>query len=589
MSAKAAPNLALPQWADQMRKIFRSGSISQFLLHGAIFDLTPYTGPDGTTQLMGLKQFLEQVMLQPFDVVVRYDRGTGIRVVKGLDQVHRFLKTYDEFNNTAYARSPASIPRQPEVALEVLDRLVDWCTQHTVIQGKDLVRKPWRLALVIDYVQYVAPQGGSLQVSTAYGRSVIRLLEWANDPALTEASALTILLSENLADVNASISNNPYSAKLHVALPTAPELERFIEILSERDPGLEKALKLAPSVIASRMVGLSRVNLRNALMFAARNGISIDSEYLADKRRELIEKECRGLLDFIESERTLEDVAGHTEARKWLREDTKLLKGGNLRSIPMGYLFCGRIGTGKTWLTTCWAGEIGVPCVVFKNFRDKWQGQTEGNLEKIFEILHALGQVMVFVDEADQATGQRGGGSTDGGLSGRVYAMLAKEMSNTDNRGKIIWIFATSRPDLLEVDLKRPGRLDVHIPLFPPQNSEERQALLKALARKTGVKTRKLPTLPDIDGLGGNEMEALLVRARRIYDLQTGKKRKRSFEKILEDVITDFRPMAHTAKLDYMDLVAVKECTDSRFLPEKFRNVSQDEIDARIEALQTRI
>ena len=112
----------------------------------------------------------------------------------------------------------------------------------------------------------------------------------------------------------------------------------------------------------------------------------------------------------------------------------------------MGYLIAGRIGTGKTFLVQCWAGELGIPCVVFKNFRDRWVGATESNLEKIFSILRALGQVVVFVDEADQAAGKREGGDGDSGLSGRVYAMLAKEMSDTRNRGRIIWVFATSRP-----------------------------------------------------------------------------------------------------------------------------------------------
>ena len=88
----------------------------------------------------------------------------------------------------------------------------------------------------------------------------------------------------------------------------------------------------------------------------------------------------------------------------------------------MGYLIAGRIGTGKTFLVQCWAGELGIPCVVFKNFRDRWVGATESNLEKIFAILHALGQVVVFVDEADQAAGKREGGDGDSGLSGRVYA-----------------------------------------------------------------------------------------------------------------------------------------------------------------------
>ena len=95
--------------------------------------------------------------------------------------------------------------------------------------------------------------------------------------------------------------------------------------------------------------------------------------------------------------------------------------------------------------------------------------------------------------------------------------MLAKEMSDTENRGKIVWIFATSRPDLLEVDLKRQGRLDVHIPLFPPHDPKSRHDLFYAMARKVGLEIGKeeLPQLPDNDQIGGNEMEGILVRALR--------------------------------------------------------------------------
>ncbi|HIA03717.1 MAG TPA: AAA family ATPase, partial [Myxococcales bacterium] len=245
---------------------------------------------------------------------------------------------------------------------------------------------------------------------------------------------------------------------------------------------------------------------------------------------------------------------------------------------------CGRIGTGKTFVTTCWAGEIGIPCVVLKNFRDKWQGSTEGNLEKIFGILHALGQVLVFVDEADQATGRRESGAGDSGLSGRVYAMMAKEMSNTQNRGKIIWVFATSRPDLLEVDLKRPGRLDVHIPLFAPQNDKERAGLFKAMAKKLKVKTGTLPAIPADFDIGGNEMEAMIVRANRRFDLQKGK--KKSYKRLLTEVMADYRTMAHRSKLEYMDMVAVKECTDSRFLPPAYRKLTLDEVEQRILELE---
>ncbi|MCZ7640449.1 MAG: ATP-binding protein [Verrucomicrobia bacterium] len=52
----------------------------------------------------------------------------------------------------------------------------------------------------------------------------------------------------------------------------------------------------------------------------------------------------------------------------WRQDQTEL--------IPMGYLISGPVGTGKTFLVKCLAGEAGVPVVVLKNFRDKWYGST---------------------------------------------------------------------------------------------------------------------------------------------------------------------------------------------------------------------
>jgi len=53
------------------------------------------------------------------------------------------------------------------------------------------------------------------------------------------------------------------------------------------------------------------------------------------------------------------------------------------------------------------AGEIGVPCVTLKNFRSKYVGETEGNLERVLSVLRAMGPVVVVIDEADAALGNR--------------------------------------------------------------------------------------------------------------------------------------------------------------------------------------
>ena len=59
-----------------------------------------------------------------------------------------------------------------------------------------------------------------------------------------------------------------------------------------------------------------------------------------------------------------------------------------------------------------------------------------------------------------------------------------------------------------------------------------------------------------------------------------------ALREILQGVFREVRPSAHTRKLEYMDLVAVKECTDVRFLPPRFRELAPEEVERRIEELR---
>ena len=151
----------------------------------------------------------------------------------------------------------------------------------------------------------------------------------------------------------------------------------------------------------------------------------------------------------------------------------------------MGYLLCGPVGTGKSFLAQCVSGEIGVPCVILKNFRSKYVGETEGNLERVLSVLRAMGPVVVVVDEADAALGSREQDG-DSGTSSRVFAMIAAQMGDTQYRGRIIWMLLTARPDLLPIDLKRQGRAEVHIPLFYPTDESEIRQMFVILAKKLG-------------------------------------------------------------------------------------------------------
>jgi len=562
-----------------MRDLFRSGSVAQFILHGNVFDVVPAPGPGGG-RLLSLNTFLDEVMFDRYDTVLHYDRGRGIRATRGAEEWSEWLRLALGDQAGAFAQT-----REPGAAMELIDRYLLRTLNLQSLTGREAGSR--KIAVVIDFAEFVVPRGDAIQLGGAFSANVVKVLGWANDPAILQSNILTVLLTEGLHDLNELVVENPHATSLRIPLPTEAEMGEYLEALvANTFPELQSKCEVPLDALARRLTGLSRVGARTVISRALKNNQAITAAWLSNMKKEMIERECQGLLEFIESPFTLENIAGHDAVKVWLREDAQLLQRGIVYALPMGYLITGRIGTGKTFLVQCWAGELGIPCVVFKNFRDRWVGATESNLEKIFSVLRALGQVVVFVDEADQAAGKRETESSDSGLSGRVYSMLAKEMSDTRNRGRIIWVFATSRPDLLEVDLKRQGRLDVHIPLFPPETREEMRGLLLAVARKLKVPLAEadLPELPETVVLGGNEVEGILVRALRTHELSL--EPRRPIKEILSAVFQEVRPSAHTRKLEYMDLVAVKECTDARFLPPRFREVPPEKLEERIDELR---
>ena len=566
----------LPRWAAEMRDLFRSGSAAQFILHGNVFDVVPAGG-----KLLSVPAFLEQVMFATYDVVLRYDRSRGVRATRGGEDWGDWLQ-----NALGREANSLTLTREPGAALELIDRYLLRALNLRALPGAPAAA-PKRIAVIVEFAEFVVPRGDAAHLGGPFAANTVKVLGWANDPAIVQSNIVTVLLSEGLHDLSELVVENPHVAALHLPLPDEAEMQAYIRTLATTQfADLESRSDVPLDTLGTRLTGLSRVGARTAVALALGTDRRITSAWLGQIKKDLIEKEAQGLLDFVESSFTLDHVAGHDAVKAWLREDTTLLKKGALRALPMGYLISGRIGTGKTFLVQCWAGELGIPCVVLKNFRDRWVGATESNLEKIFAILRALGQVVVFVDEADQASGKREGGDGDSGLSGRVYSMLAKEMSDTRNRGRIIWVFATSRPDLVEVDLKRQGRLDVHIPLFPPETAAEREALLLAIARKLKLPLTAGDLPPFTDGitLGGNELEGVLVRALRVHELSP--EPKKPLREVLAEVIKEVRPNPHTRKLEYMDLVAVKECTDARFLPDKYRDLTPEELETRIDALR---
>ena len=294
------------------------------------------------------------------------------------------------------------------------------------------------------------------------------------------------------------------------------------------------------------------------------------SSDLSALKKDLLERDINGLIEFIETPRTLDDLYGLDKVKTWLRQDIELWKKNDVAALPKGYLLCGPVGTGKTFLVECLAGEASVPIVKMKNFRDKWIGSSEGNLEKIFRLIHALGRCYVFIDEADQALGRRETNSGDSGVGGRIYSMLAEEMGSSNSRGRVIWVLASSRPDLIEVDLKRPGRIDVKIPLFPTTTAREGFDLLRRLAQKRGlsIPDSSFPALesriPPL--LTPGAAEALVMNIYRQVRTTSSPS-----EEVLSVVLSEYVNPIASEVMEFQIQLAAGEASSIEFVPAPFR------------------
>jgi len=569
---KASDPLAdLPPWAQKLAQAYYTKTVSTFLLHGAVRDLQPL-GPDDSRSYGPLKAFLTDELFGGRDHVLYYDRSSGIRAATPETQkdFSRALGAYDTLYGTDYAKVQ---PRDPGRALQILENYL----RMRLADGQSL-------ALIIDFAETLAPGGEMGSMSSEDRFALATLVKWASDPQFLASDLSIVLLVENLAEFSARLSRNPYVAVIELPLPT--EEERLDYVKNKLDgKKLASISEIPASGLAKMSAGLSRINLDRILTEAVERDVRITTELLKEKKKDIIQAECHGLLEFIEPAHTLEAVAGHARAKEMLRQAAAALKKGRIEVLPMGYLISGPVGTGKTFMATCFAGEIGIPCVKFLNFRSQWQGVTEANLEKIFNLLKALWPVAVMVDEADAFLGNREA-TGDSGTSSRVFASIASFMGNTEYRGKIVWFLLTARPDLLPVDLKRQGRAEEHLALFYPQSDAERDELARVVGRKVKLKT-ELPSfaalLPKGAQMSGADIEAVLVRA-KFRALAQG--REEPTEDDVRAVVADFVPPSYPLEIELQNLAAVQECTSRELLPEVYRMMERDTITRRIRELK---
>lgn len=607
-----------PAWAEELRRRYLRGEASQFIVHGNIFDRVVRGG-----KLVPVSTYLAQMLGESKSTVFVYNVSVGGKLVKA--------------ETKAPALDAALLSREPDKVLPAVERML---------------RTADRFACILEYAETIAPAADTNFLSDSDRGSVVSLHRWSLAPEFESSDNIIVLIAENLAELHPKLVSNPKIATIKVEIPDEAARRRVIELcspdadaawvtrlaavtaglkaiqiesilrpaeaaddVSDRQAFIARLLGPGSEERASKLAhitgGMDRDEIRKLVApeasaeLVARSQQSERDEVdrlIAARKREILERECFGLIEFVEPKHDFSVVGGVDPIKEELLRIARAIREGRTSRVPMGLLFTGPMGTGKTFIAEAFACESGLTTIKLKNFRSKWVGSTEGNLEKILSVIQAIGQVLVIIDEGDRAFGN-GEGDGDGGTSSRVIARIKEFMSDTRNRGRILFILMTNRPDRLDIDIKRAGRLDRKIPFFYPQTPEQVEAVIAAQLRRHRVasalefpRDREVAAAPLI-GLSNADIEAtLLLAAEYASEAVIGAEPPTDASSgapvdaaAMARAVRDYLPARDTRMLEFMELLAVFEASNRRMLPPRYAEMSAEELQARLDVLKLEI
>ncbi|MCX7841944.1 MAG: ATP-binding protein [Clostridia bacterium] len=543
-------------WYEEFLSKYKSGISHEFLLYFNVRDLVD------NNRFIDRFLFEEFIKQRQFAIVAYYDISRGLTFMDaGMEK---------EFNKITSNEAASLLRALPSKIFPYID----------------IALKSTKMALFIDHFEKILPSVDVGSMSLEERMALIWTSEWSVNPKISSVGSAIFMLADNIADISREILKSAYRVEpVLVELPGENARKEYIEYLL-KDNSVRS--DITPDEFAKLSSGLSKKAIKDIKLKAEAEGVPISFEFIKEKKHSVLAKEYGDVLEFIYPEIGFEDIGGMERAKKYLLKNiVEPIKKGDLRRVPMGILLCGPSGTGKTLLVNALAKASGFNCVKIDMSRilGQYVGESEKNFKKCLLGARSQQPVIVFVDEIDTAF--RRGESGDSGVSRNIFSEFLQFTSNTNNRGKVIFIAATNRPDLLDSALKRAGRFDKKIPILLP-DKDERAGIFKVIIRKYGFETDIkdfAPFAEAAENYTGAELEAVVRKAYELANEDNCEGNTITGD-ILRDAISRCRPS--TRQVQFMTALAIKECDDYDLLPERYRGYmdNRDELEKLLEIYQ---
>ncbi len=492
----------LPKWFTALRQQYLDGQLHSFVVYGNVWDDFVSKG-----QLERIYDVLAKE--PPFAaaaIVAYFNTTTGLRFADDnaeeplMEALFLELDITTETDFTVYKRNFARVLdwvdellrigwQNPILRTDRAPKLLEGIQEKVGANQKEGGKTPFAV-VIFEYVETMVPPDSASSSAALDRKALVSFQWWAQERIINQNGNVVIYISEALNSIAPELRDETRGFyPLKVNFPDEDDLSGAIAILRNEFPAKEGDVQSGS--LAQLAKGLSLVGLKNILSTAHYSADLLSADMVFRKKAKLIQEMTGGLLRIRHSPWTYETIGGLDHIVSYFRQVVASMKAGDFMAVPSGILLMGAPGTGKTVAAEATAHEAGLPFAEFGSTRDPYVGMSERNMELSLEILRANAPVIVFQDEIDNFFLRRGSvWHGDSGVSARLTGMLMEFLSDSTLRGKVLWIGATNRPDLLDTALIRSGRFDDKIPFFIP-TAKERVGIITALLHKQCLRAQE--------------------------------------------------------------------------------------------------
>ena len=569
---------------DEVKKHYEAGSAHQFLLHFNVDDLL-YDEVYG--YLPTADYLMEQLNVLGCDFVLGYNMARGIHFPLNINRWRNEQKMLKLIPNNHKEEEVQNQRPRINSRMAFHEPHKDPLVQLDPLPSNDLRKKlrdlfrqgRTKVGIVIDMLEQLTPNHPSMTdvVQDETQRLFNQIQNWASDLQVRRNRHIILLVTRNTSDIHPNLTVQPEIPMIIIPFPDYEERLRFVENLHDAADGASQMRKTLGNnsereTLASETVGLNLFGVHDVVQQAVAAEQKVGGQPLLRYRRESLSTFSHGVLELGETHPGPADDGWYI--MRTIRDIADGIKNQDLRRVPRGMLCLGPPGTSKAYAARVLAGEAGIPLVQLRyanqvgevtlNISDNGNSY-ERNLNAGLNYIRSIAPAVVFMDEIEQASPHTAMHPDE--LDQTMPHALVNAISDASLQGRVIWVGASQRPDLMPPIFRRFGIFDTKLIMLPP-TSGGRVIILRIFCQgqtSGNINFQALVGGSETDGLTWRD---LLIIVQRANNFARRNNRDKITENDLRQAVNDFVPDYSREMQTFMGLLALREANSRMMVPD---------------------